>query len=184
MGDAMTAPWRFPGDVPGWLTEREARTLATLAAGVRVVEIGSYHGRSTVAMAQVAASLDSIDHHKGDAGSGPGGTLDAFIATIMRYGVDGRVAWYTGSTADVAPKLAAASYDLAFIDGAHDYANASADIAACLRLVRPGGVIALHDYHYASVRNAADRLLGVRPAGTADALGWFTVPAAAGGGGA
>lgn len=167
--------WRFPGEVPGWLSEREGLELAKLAAGKRVLEIGSYHGRSTMCMAQVAESLDSIDWHKGDSGSGPGGTLDAFKDTIQRYDLREKITLHVECTQEAAPNLDPESFDLVFIDAAHDEENVRIDINAALRLVKPGGVIALHDWSYRSVQGPAKEILGPIISGGVDDLVWFQV---------
>jgi predicted O-methyltransferase YrrM len=168
--------WRFPAEVPGWLTAAEGLALARLAQDAEVLEIGSYHGRSTVCMAQVARRLDSIDWHQGDAGSGPGGTLPALKGTLWRFALRQTVQLHVARTAEVAPGLPARSFDLAFVDGAHDEESVRIDVRACQRLVRPGGVIALHDYGYASVRRVADELIGQFPVGLVGSLAWFEVP--------
>jgi SAM-dependent methyltransferase len=165
--------WRFPADVPGWLTFPEAAKLVELARGKRVVEIGSYHGKSTVAMAQVAELVRSIDWHEGDAGSGPGGTLPFLKATLERYGVVEKVTLHVGRTEVMAPRLPAKAFDLVFIDGAHDEANVRIDIAAALRLVKPGGTIAFHDWPMPSVQGPAKEFLGPHVDGTVDSLAWY-----------
>ena len=50
------------------------------------------------------------------------------------------------------------SVDFVYIDGAHDYTSVCADIMAWLPIVRPGGMIAGHDYcrHDFGVRRAVD----------------------------
>jgi SAM-dependent methyltransferase len=165
--------WRFPADVPGWLTFPEAAKLVELSRGKRVVEIGSYHGKSTVAMAQVAEAVHSIDWHEGDAGSGPGGTLPFLKATLERYGVAEKVALHVGRTEDMAPRLPAKTFDLVFVDGAHDEGNVRTDIIAALRLLRPGGTIAFHDWPMPSVQGPAKEFLGPHVDGTVDSLAWY-----------
>ncbi len=61
----MSVPNDWYG-VEGWLFENEALKLQELSKGKRVLEIGSYCGRSTVAMASVAKSLDCVDHFRGN----------------------------------------------------------------------------------------------------------------------
>src|SRR5258707_1232993 len=60
-------------DVDGWLTEAQARLLHDRARAVEpgqcVVEIGSYHGRSTIVLASAlvdGASVVAIDSHDGE----------------------------------------------------------------------------------------------------------------------
>lgn len=47
---------------------------------------------------------------------------------------------------DAAARFPAADFDFVFLDGDHTYAGVSADIAAWLPKVRPGGVLCGHDY--------------------------------------
>ena len=55
----------FP-HVHGWLFDNEFRMLSKLAEGKRVLEIGCFQGRSTVALAQTAKSVVSVDYFHGD----------------------------------------------------------------------------------------------------------------------
>lgn len=135
--------WQFPHDVPGWLTYEEGRALATLAKGRRVLEIGSYCGRSTICMAQAAAHVASVDPHDGRGTPSPRDTLAAFEANLARYGVSHKVAAFVGTSDEVEVD---GPFDLAFIDGAHDAESVRADIEAVLPLLAPGGSLCFHDY--------------------------------------
>jgi hypothetical protein len=64
----MIKDWKFPTDVRGWLTPKEGETLAQLAEGKLVLEIGSYHGLSTICMAQTAKMVHAIDWCRGERG--------------------------------------------------------------------------------------------------------------------
>lgn len=46
------------------------------------------------------------------------------------------------------------TYDLAFIDGGHDYNTAYGDIQNCKRLVSENGYVIIDDYNYSSVQSA------------------------------
>jgi SAM-dependent methyltransferase len=167
-------------DVEGWLTDAESTALAQLATGKIVLEIGSYKGRSTVAMATVARQVHAVDWHNGDAGTkaaaGDGCSLPAFVENIARAGVREKVVAHVGRFEDVLPLLADSSFDLAFIDGAHDDDSVRHDLRQARRLLVPGGVLAFHDWNEPSVRAAAGSLGLTSPDGTADALAWFTLP--------
>ena len=59
--------------VEGWMTDAQAELLWTsaagLAGGARIVEIGSYHGRSAIVLARAAAAtatVTAIDPHAGN----------------------------------------------------------------------------------------------------------------------
>jgi predicted O-methyltransferase YrrM len=136
--------FRFPHRVPGWLTTEEGRALHELARGKRVLEIGSYCGRSTACLAQSAASVVSVDPHDGRATPTPRPTLETFRATLAEFGVTDRVRVVVGTAADL--DADAGPFDLVFIDGAHDYGSVRSDVLAACGLLAPGGVLAFHDY--------------------------------------
>jgi len=50
--------------------------------------------------------------------------------------------------------------DFIYIDGNHDYEPVKNDIIESLKLIKPGGIIAGHDYNALGVRQAVDELLG------------------------
>lgn len=154
----------FPFEVEGWLTEREGRELARLAAGKDVLEVGAFKGRSTICLAREARTVDVIDTFDGRATPQPGPTLREFRENTDRRRGRAFVGVHRGSSAEVLPTLAAAgsSYDLVFIDGDHDEAAVRADVDAVLPLLRPGGLLALHDYGNKDdpgVKAAVDSLL-------------------------
>jgi precorrin-6B methylase 2 len=135
----------FPHDVAGWLTEEEGRELARLAEGKAVLEVGSYCGRSTICLAQQAKFVTAVDTFDGRGTAGAGDTLPLFQRNIRRHGAGEKVTVSRGESAAVLPNLPPV-YDLVFIDGSHDRDSVLADAMAAQRLLRPGGVIAFHDY--------------------------------------
>jgi hypothetical protein len=150
-------PGAFPRDIEGWLHPDEGKALAALAAGKRVLEIGSYCGLSTVCMARTAEHVTAVDYFDGRDTPVPGDTLPAFTANLSRYGVADKVtACHPGDT------LPRDSYDLVFIDGAHDAESVAADVDRALSVLADGGLIAFHDYKHPShpgVGQAVDVLL-------------------------
>lgn len=156
----------FPHDVAGWLTEEEGFALSDAAAGRRVLEIGSYCGRSTICLAQAAESVVSVDPHDGRGTPEPRDTYGEMCGNLQRYGVSAKVDVVIGTLQSVP---AAGPFGLVFIDGAHDYPAVAADIAAALCRLSPGGQLALHDYRSrpleydggwdAGVKVAVDELL-------------------------
>lgn len=135
---------QFPWDVRGWLTEDEGLALADLAAGRDVLEVGSYLGRSTICMAQRASRVVSVDPHDGRATPTPTNTYHQFLANLERYGVRDKVEACRGAFG--AQQLDRQSFDLAFIDGDHAYEAVLADCEKAMDCLRPGGLLALHDY--------------------------------------
>lgn len=135
--------WRFPADVSGWLTPLEGAKLAELAAGKRVLEIGSYCGRSTICLAQTAASVTCVDPFDGRATPEPKDTHGEFWKNVERYGVMEKVfvCRATTETARITDK-----FDLVFIDGDHEYEAVKLDIAFAVEHLNEGGKVAFHDY--------------------------------------
>lgn len=174
---------QFPHDVDGWLTEAEGEHLFRLAQGKRVLEIGSYCGRSTVCLAQGGAVV-SIDPHDGRGTPEPRDTYAALSDNLRRYGVWDNVIPYVGTTAEIAPTLQG-KFGLVFIDGAHDLQSVRTDIEWAVKLLEPGGVIAFHDYRAGEtaelgVSQAVDELVqaGGKLAGYVDSLVVILPPAA------
>lgn len=171
---AVGVPFGFPHDVPGWLTEAEGRELARLAEGKAVLEVGSYCGRSTICLARTARGVTAVDTFDGRGTAMPGETEGAFRANLRKYGVEGKVAAVRGDSAAVLPNLPPV-YDLAFIDGSHDAESVARDAALARARLRPGGLLAFHDYGTAEnpgVTEAVDKLLagGDQLVGRCDSL--------------
>jgi len=126
--------YRHPEGVPGWLSYREGRALWERARGKRVLELGRAHGRSTVAIAQSAASLVSIDAHDPAPAE----------AWLGRFGLKDRVELKCGFFADHV--AGAGRFDMVFVDGEHDAANVRDDVELALAALVPKGVLCCHDY--------------------------------------
>jgi len=138
-----TNGFHFPDDVDGWLTVAEGKALAQLAAGKRVLEIGSYCGRSTICLARTAKRVLAIDPHDGRGTPKPRDTSKDFFDNLQRYGVADKVDW---SSYLYAPYAFEGTFDLIFIDGAHSLASVRRDIKQTLPLLAEGGLLAFHDY--------------------------------------
>ncbi|HEY1187494.1 MAG TPA: class I SAM-dependent methyltransferase [Gemmata sp.] len=149
------ATYQHPEGVPGWLSFAEGRALWELARDKRVLELGRHTGRSTVALAQAARELVSVDTRD----PAPAGEW------LVRFGLDGdRVALRRGRFSEVVtPPLG--PFDLVFVDGEHDAPNVLADVELALSVLAPGGVLALHDYpdpSWPDVRRVADAVAAAR----------------------
>lgn len=149
-------------DVEGWLNDEEGMTLARLAQGKRVLEIGSYCGRSTIWMAAVAEIVYAVDPFDSRDTPNPKHTLDTFKDNLARYELTNKVQVCQGTSEEIVPGLTGL-FDLIFIDGAHDYESVKRDIALGLDRLRPGGFLAFHDYDEPTdpgVSQAVDEILG------------------------
>lgn len=126
--------YSHPEGVPGWLTEREGRVLWEAARGRRVLELGRSHGRSTVALAQSAAQLVSVDI------ADPAPAED----WLVRFGLAGRAELWQGFFADIVPQLG--RFDLAFVDGECDGPSVRTTLELALGALSPSGLLACHGY--------------------------------------
>lgn len=161
--------------VEGWMTDDQARRLWQAArrvgAGGQIVEIGSFHGRSTIVLATGAAdgtTVVAIDPHGGgdrgpneitpDAQRGDA-DHDTFHANLARAGVNERVRHVRRPSGDALDQVTGA-IDVLYIDGAHRYRYAKPDIELWGERVAPGGTMLIHDsYSAVGVMLAQLRLL-------------------------
>ena len=142
--------WR---DVPGWLEEYEAAALQELARDKDVLEIGSYCGRSTLALAETARLVFALDWHLGDADVGSRDTVQDFLTNIAP--VRHKVCLLMGRVEDVGPKLAG-PFGMVFIDGSHRREQVVHDTKLALRVC--DGVIVWHDVGVKGIKMALEEL--------------------------
>ena len=154
------AAWSTVADVEGWLTEAQARRLWAAATPLeppaRIVEIGSYRGRSAIVLGLASTDgveLVAIDPHAGNDrgpmeihGSAEDGQGDheVFLANLRRAGVDGRVRHVRAFSSDAHGDVQG-DIDVLYIDGAHRYRPALDDILTWGARVVPGGTMLIHD---------------------------------------
>jgi hypothetical protein len=145
--------------VEGWMSAGQARRLwdraVSVPAGGRIVEIGSFRGRSAIVLARAAPSAEviAIDPHAGNdrgpqeiVGSASAGEADnaAFRSNLSAAGVAERVRHVRLPSQDALGAVDS-PIDLLYVDGAHRYGPASSDIARFGARVRPGGTMLIHD---------------------------------------
>jgi predicted O-methyltransferase YrrM len=146
--------------VEGWMTDVQAAVLwdaaRTLEAPARIVEIGSYRGRSAIVLALAAAEgvdVVAIDPHAGNdrgpqqiRGSAAEGEADyaAFVGNLSGAGV-ADVVRHVRLPSQAALSSVDGPVDLLYIDGAHRYSPARDDIARWGERVPEGGRLLIHD---------------------------------------
>ena len=156
----FTEAWEAVAAVDGWMTHGQAQALydaaARVPAGGRIVEIGSFRGRSTIVLASAAADgveIVAIDPHAGN-DRGPQ-EIDGYAAeaatdhevfnrNLAEAGVAQRVR-HVRAFSDAAHGEVEGDIDTLYIDGAHRYAPARADIRDWGNRVPPGGTMLIHD---------------------------------------
>jgi predicted O-methyltransferase YrrM len=149
-----------PDGVEGWLSEDQAARLASAAArcpaGGTIVEIGSFRGRSTIVLARAAppsAEVVAIDPHAGNdrgpreiEGFSRAAAADraAFLSNLQRADVAHRVRHVAEFSAAAHPCVDG-PVDVLFVDGAHRYVPARADLRDWGARVAAGGTLLVHD---------------------------------------
>lgn len=141
------------------MTPDEVKRLVELAEGNEVLEVGSWLGHSTVAMAQVATRVYAVDWHRGDPDAGPERTAHEFLANLRDHRVEDRVVPIVGRAEDVLPVLVDRIAYLGFHDAYHGARDVERDALLMARLCY--GLIAFHDYGDGrfGVTEAVDRLV-------------------------
>lgn len=159
-------------NIYGHVSPAEMELLFRLASEVspsgRIVEIGSFQGRSTVCLGlgakQAGAQVWAIDPHE-----------DCQVDDRTHYGMENHAALLRnltehdlGATVRVVavPSLDAvigwfADLDSVFIDGNHDYQSVRNDLIEWSLLIKADGKLLVHDTsgHFPSVTQALDEFL-------------------------
>lgn len=157
--------------VEGWLTEAEAQYLADTASKcLTAVEVGSWKGRSTCAIASgVRMFVYAVDTWRGSQehqaelrAKDEDWLLREFLTNIKPLStkithkrmMSKTAAWYFTDG-----YFQGGKFDMIFIDASHDYESVKADILAWTPLLAPGGILCGHDYdppHWMGVKRAVD----------------------------
>ncbi len=155
--------------VENWFTDTSCATLAHLVRYVehvpgRIVELGSWEGRSTLAIADAThRPIDAVDTWRGAKSDGyqqqQVKTRDVFAQWsvnladhphVTPYRMDWRR--YTSTTAGAVA--------LVFIDADHTYDEVTAQISTFLPVMSAGGIICGDDYPMVQVWSAVRDRLG------------------------
>jgi hypothetical protein len=137
--------------------------------GGTIVEVGSWVGQSMAFMAQRLqakgwhGNLVAVDGFTGEmnqpahmpyVASAGGNIRHIFDQNMRDCGIEKMVRVIEGDSAGSAEYFDDGSVDFCFIDAAHDYESVVRDIAAWLPKMRPGGIMAGHDYPFVDVYKA------------------------------
>lgn len=161
--------------------------VALTPARGRIVEIGSFKGRSTVGIASIAKRYDlgkvvAIDPHNAPSATDPDlrGAASSFYDLLENLrrtdtldAVEPRVMLSSEAAGDWREPIR-----FLWIDGDHTYEGALADLQLFRPHLAPGAVVAMHDVlgtHYGSLRVFVEQVLGndaFGPAGYCGSIGW------------
>jgi predicted O-methyltransferase YrrM len=158
--------------IPGWLGDDEAwalhemvRSQTTTGGPLTVVEIGSWQGRSTIALASglrsgVGGTLYAVDPHHGTAlheTTGVPDTYPAFLDNIREAGLSSYVRTLRARSTDARSDFVDGSVDVLFVDGSHAYADLLRDIDEWVSALAESAAVAFHDATaYPAVKRALD----------------------------
>lgn len=175
MPSPNTSPTRPPDisralAITGWMTANELRWLAERASSRQVVvEVGSYMGRSTLALADhCPGTVYAIDKW-GDYRMRWKNSVvwGAFSSNLAAHISSGKVVPIRGKTPEAWRALDLALRgvppDMIFIDGDHRYDAVASDVTEALRRLAAGGLLCGHDYGHPTlpdVKAAVDISLG------------------------
>jgi predicted O-methyltransferase YrrM len=162
--------------VDGWFYRSEGELLCkslmrsmVKLQGNAIVEIGSYLGRSTIAlgltikMAESDLKVYAIDPHEGVV-TYPGGpeqlspTFEGFRKNIEAAGISDIVVPIIKKAHEVVWDR---PISFMFIDGLHDYKSVSGDFRNFEKWVVPDGWVAFHDYaeNWPGIKRCVDEIL-------------------------
>jgi hypothetical protein len=176
--------------IEGQITRSEARALVDLTKEIPsdslIVEIGTYRGRSTIALAFGSLIHDknrvyAIDPHlpfKGLLGGifGPG-DLSALYKNIVFADLGEKISVVCLPSVKVARSWSNKNIGLLWIDGDHRYNSVRADFEAWENFIIDNGIIVFHDSHIEDIRKLIEELIAsdkINHLGTIDSLSWFS----------
>lgn len=158
--------------VQGWMTieclEWLYKTANSLPSSSLVIEVGSWVGRSSTAIAlglHPPQNFFCVDTWKGTESDDPRYFVtsepaeEIFKKNLLKH--TGRVPkMIVGDSAESAIKFQCRSVSFCFIDADHTYEAIRKDILAWLPRMKSNGIISRHDGHFGSVRKAVQEIFG------------------------
>lgn len=168
-------------EIQGYLRNNEAEVLIQLAKDKDCLEIGSFKGKSTVVMAQVAKSVLTIDTFRSNVEINPDyqvpltyeghTTLENFIENVKGYS---NIEYIIGKSRGILRKLAPRKFDLIFIDGFHNYNQVEMEIRLAWDLIKEDGIFAFHDANLGGIMQAVLEVFDETKINLVDSLAWVS----------
>lgn len=138
-----------------WFTQRIPEIRGSIAKlgrpPERILEIGSWEGRSSIWFLESypAASMTCVDTWAGStehSADQKNGLFERFVSNIAKAGVSDRVTRVRGPSQKMLFGLEPESFDVVYVDGAHEAPAALSDIVTSWNLLKPGGIMLVDDY--------------------------------------
>ena len=156
----------------GLITPSELKYLTQFAAGKIGVDLGTFCGKSFLAMMQSALRMVTVDNWAQNPNPPnkltPQGVLSKFFeqASKVDFG-DKSFEILKMPTVEAAKICEGREFDFVFIDADHEWPSITQDIHWRVKRVKIGGHLLGHDYNH-SVQRAVDQLIGGvnRPTGS------------------
>jgi len=150
--------------IKGWMSRPELEWLSAAAAKRRrIIEVGSWKGRSTKAISlSTPGVVYAVDHWKGALLGREGTTKEVlergsaavyadFQKNLAPQIATGKVVVIRAESKEAVPQalafLGGQRADMVFIDASHDYASVKRDLALWAPVVEAGGLFCGHDYN-------------------------------------
>lgn len=166
-------------EVEGWFNEEGDRVeyrrlLEMIPDGSRIIEIGTFKGRSLASVSEVILqkqlyvigvdTFGSVPYADKDVMAQSDHMLEIFVSTMYEFGLQYVVSSRLGTSIQVAKELQEDPLkpSLVFIDGDHSYPAVKADIEAWWPLIKEGGgILCGHDYGggWEGVKRAVDEFV-------------------------
>src|SRR5579872_971586 len=152
-------------DDEAWALHLAARRCAQRSANPRIVEIGSYKGRSTLASGSALAeegrgTVVAIDPHAPTGKEsytrehGSLDTYDEFLANVSGANLNPYVISIRTTSAEALNVYDCRPIDLLFVDGSHDYEDVLADIDMWSTFLADEAIVAFNDPYAPGVNRA------------------------------
>ena len=144
-----------------WTTRRGTRDdlvrLFAQTGFTEGVEVGTQRGLFAKVLCDTCPSLHltCVDPWQAYS-SHPQEQQDGFYQTTVERLAGCNVTLVRKRSLDAATTFADASLDFVYVDGAHDFDNAAQDIIQWSAKVKPGGIVAVHDFDLTDVRCAIE----------------------------
>lgn len=149
--EALIAKWKHVIDIIGphnkWDTHLELAWICEAASQVRgycsYLEVGSFMGASMKAVMLANSAIEGVCFDTWD----DPGSQEAFLTLLHQEIASQRVRFIKCTSEEGFQKIGMRyKFDFAFIDASHLYDGVKNDIMDALQVMKPGAIIAGHDY--------------------------------------